>query len=71
MTGYDPDFRLADTTRYKLYVIPSLSVAMIGNGRYTLPDEFHSAFDPVFDALSQAPVEGISSSIKGGSHDEA
>lgn len=53
-------FQLADTTRYRLYVIPSLSIAMIGNGRYTLPDEFHSAFDPVFDALSQTPVERIS-----------
>lgn len=50
-------FQLADTTRYKLYVIPSLSIAMIGNSRYTLPDEFHSAFDPVFDALNQTPVE--------------
>lgn len=53
-------FQLADTTCYKLYVIPSLSIAMMGNDRYTLPDEFHSAFDPVFDALSQAPVERIS-----------
>lgn len=53
-------FQLADTTRYRLYVIPSLSIAMIGNGRYTLPDEFHSAFDPVFDALRQTPVERIS-----------
>lgn len=53
-------FQLADTTCYKLYVIPSLSIAMIGNGRYTLPDEFHSAFDPVFDVLNQTPVERIS-----------
>lgn len=53
-------FQLADTTRYKLYVIPSLSLTMIGNGRYTVPEEFHPAFDSVFDALGQAPVERIS-----------
>lgn len=51
--------RLEDTTRYKLYVIPSLSIAMIGNGRYTLTEEFHSAFDPVFESLVQTPVERI------------
>ena len=53
-------FQLADTTRCKLYVIPSLSLTMIGNGRYTVPDEFHPAFDSVFDALGQTPVERIS-----------
>lgn len=47
-------FQLADTTRYQLYVIPSMSIAMIGNGRYTLPDEFHSAFDATFAALKPA-----------------
>lgn len=52
-------FQLADTTRYKLYVIPSLSIAMIGSDRFLLPAEFHSAFDSVFDSLCQAPVERI------------
>lgn len=54
------EFRLADTTRYKLYVIPSLSIAMVGNGRYALTEEFHSAFDPVFESLVQTPVERTS-----------
>lgn len=53
-------FQLPDTARYKLYVIPTLSLTMIGNGRYTLPEEFHPAFDSVFDALAQTPVEKIS-----------
>ena len=53
-------FHLADTTRYTLYVIPSLSLAMIGNSRYTIPEEFHPAFDSVFDALGQTPVKRIS-----------
>ena len=46
-------FHLADTTRYQMYVIPSLSIAMIGNNRYILTDEFHNAFDATFAGLNQ------------------
>lgn len=52
--------QLADTTRYKLYVIPSMSIAMINNDRFFVTDEFHSAFDATFAALKQADVEYLS-----------
>ncbi len=50
-------FQLADTTRYKLYVIPSMSIAMINNNRFFVTDEFHSAFDATFAALKQTDME--------------
>lgn len=50
-------FQLADTTRYKLYVIPSMSIAMINNDRFFVTDKFHSAFDATFAALEQTDVE--------------
>lgn len=43
--------RLKDTTACQMYVIPSLSIAMLGNGRYTLPENFHTTFDPLFSDL--------------------
>lgn len=49
-------FQLADTTRYQLYVIPSMSIAMINNDRFLLTDAFHSAFDATFAALKPADV---------------
>lgn len=43
--------RLNDTTAYRLYLIPSLSIAMMGNGRYILPEAFHASFDNLFSEL--------------------
>ena len=50
-------FQLADTTRYKLYVIPSMSLAMINNDRFFVTDEFHSAFDATFSALKPTDTD--------------
>lgn len=50
-------FQLADTTRYNLYVIPSMSIAMINNGRFSVTDEFHSAFDATFSALKSSDAD--------------
>ena len=50
-------FQLADTTRYQLYVIPSMSIAMINNDRFFVTDEFHSAFDATFAALKPADAD--------------
>lgn len=47
---------LNDGTIYKLYVIPSLKITMIGDNRYILPDEFNASFGQLFEGLSQQPL---------------
>lgn len=49
-------FELKDSTRYGLYVIPSLNIAMVGDNRYTLPQEFADEFGSMFDGLNQQPL---------------
>ena len=46
-------FDLADGTGYGFYVIPSLDIAMFGDGRYTTPADFSDAFGSFFDGLQQ------------------
>ena len=46
-------FDLADGTSYGFYLIPSLNIAMFGDGRYTTPAEFSDAFGAFFDGLEQ------------------
>lgn len=47
---------LNDGTIYKLYVIPSLEITMIGDNRYILPNEFSESFGHLFDGLIQQPL---------------
>ncbi|MEG1447803.1 MAG: hypothetical protein RSC41_00570 [Oscillospiraceae bacterium] len=44
-------FELSDTTEFKLYVIPSLSVAMVGDNRYTLSNEWKQEYSDFFEGL--------------------
>lgn len=46
-------FALNDGTIYKLYVIPSLEITMIGDNRYILPEDFSASFGQLFDGLAQ------------------
>lgn len=46
-------FDLDDGTGYGFYVIPSLDIAMFGDGRYTTPADFSDAFGGFFDGLRQ------------------
>ena len=48
-------FDLADGTQYGFYLIPSLDVAMFGDGRYTLPQDFSASFGGYFEGLVQGP----------------
>ena len=45
---------LDDGTRYPMYVIPSLSIAMVGDGRYTMPQELAGRFS---DLTAQLPAQ--------------
>lgn len=54
--SYLLSFQLKDTTAYKMYIIPKLSLAMIGDNRYILPGEFATEFDPLFEELKQQPM---------------
>lgn len=47
------DFSLSDGTHFKMYVIPSLSIAMIGDNRYTLNQSFTDEFNDLFAGLKQ------------------
>lgn len=49
-------FQLKDHTVYKMYVIPSLSIAMVGDNRYFLTDEFDKMFGELFSNLKQGAV---------------
>ena len=53
--SYRLSFDLSDGTKYWLYVIPALDIAMIGDGRYTLPDTLSGQFGGLFDGLEQTP----------------
>ncbi len=44
---------LNDGTIYKLYVIPSLEITMIGDNRYILPADFSANFGQLFEGLNQ------------------
>ncbi|WMJ82950.1 hypothetical protein ACS3UN_01020 [Oscillospiraceae bacterium LTW-04] len=46
-------FELNDKTQYEMYVIPTLGISMIGDNRYTLPDEFVSTYGDLFSGLEQ------------------
>lgn len=50
-------FRLADTTQFQLYVIPSMSIAMIGDNRYRLPEAFQNDFGTLFGSLKQSVTQ--------------
>ncbi|WP_296628748.1 hypothetical protein, partial [uncultured Negativibacillus sp.] len=54
--SYQLFFSLNDGTIYHLYVIPSLEIAMIGDGRYVLPESFAEDFGSLFEGLSQSPL---------------
>ena len=54
--SYQLFFSLNDGTIYHLYVIPSLEIAMIGDGRYVLPESFAEDFGSLFEGLSQNPL---------------
>ena len=54
--SYQLFFSLSDGTLYRMYVIPSLNIAMIGDGRYTLPENFINDFGQLFDGLKQPPL---------------
>jgi hypothetical protein len=49
-------FALKDGTRFKMYVIPSLKIAMIGDNKYKLSDDFTSDYIKIFDGLNQKPL---------------
>ena len=57
--SYQLLFSLNDGTTYRLYVIPSLGIIMIGDDRYTLPESFADTFGGVFDGLSQKPIPSL------------
>lgn len=44
---------LDDGTTCSLYVIPSLDIAMIGDGRYALPESFGDNFEALFEGLEE------------------
>lgn len=46
-------FDLDDGTSYGFYLIPSLNIAMFGDGRYTTPQDFSDTFGGLFDGLEQ------------------
>ncbi|MFV0498401.1 MAG: hypothetical protein ACK5L0_09600 [Candidatus Fimivivens sp.] len=46
-------FELNDNTQYNMYVIPTLGIAMIGDNKYTLSDEFTSHYGDLFSGLEQ------------------
>lgn len=49
--SYQAAFQLADGTEYKFYLIPSPSIAMLGDNRYQLPEDFADAMGSVFENL--------------------
>lgn len=46
-------FTLKDGTSFRMYIIPSLKIAMIGDNKYKLPDNFTSDYVKIFDGLNQ------------------
>lgn len=51
--SFQISFELMDGTEYRFYLIPSLRIAMFGDGRYFLPQEFCDSYNNVFEALTQ------------------
>ncbi|MEA5137365.1 MAG: hypothetical protein VB035_14645 [Candidatus Fimivivens sp.] len=47
-------FELNDKTQYKIYVIPTLGISMIGDNKYTLTDEFVFDYRDLFNEYSQS-----------------
>ena len=54
--SYLLSFLLADGTQYEMYVIPSLSLAMVGDNKYTLASEFTANCGANFEGLTQQPM---------------
>lgn len=50
---------LNDGTIYKLYVIPSLEITMIGDNRYILPTDFSANFEQLFEGLNQQSLPAM------------
>ena len=48
-------FALQDGTQLRLYVIPELGVAMLGDDRYRLPEDFSDSCGSLFEGLEQGP----------------
>lgn len=48
--------RLNDGTSFELYIIPSLDIAMIGDNRYTLPENFVEEYGSLFEDLNQVAL---------------
>ncbi len=46
-------FELNDTTTYQLYVIPTLSIVMIGDNKYTLAQKFLDEYTDLFASFKQ------------------
>lgn len=53
--SYQVSFDLKDGTAYTFYVIPSLNIAMFGDGRYTMAQDFADKFSVFFESLVQEP----------------
>lgn len=53
--SYQISFDLKDGTAYTFYVIPSLNIAMFGDGRYTMAQDFADEFGAFFESLVQQP----------------
>lgn len=49
--SYQLFFNLKDGTKYSLYLIPELNIAMIGDNRYMFSDEFSDKFGHLFEDL--------------------
>lgn len=51
--SFRASFVLDDGTSYSFYLIPSMNIAMFGDGRYTTPQGFADAFGAFFEGLEQ------------------
>ncbi|MEG0091350.1 MAG: hypothetical protein RSA20_05985, partial [Oscillospiraceae bacterium] len=49
---------LSDGTVFKFYIIPELGIAMVGDGRYQMSEDFQSSSAKIFQGLKQ-PVQPI------------
>lgn len=54
--SYQLFLMLNDGTRYSFYLIPSMNIAMIGDNRYMLSDNFADRFGNLFENLSQQQI---------------
>ena len=51
--------KLTDGTDYGLYVLPELGLAMLGDNKYSLPEDFRQSFGERFGGLTQGPLPAI------------